>query len=238
MTSAHDFKLSSCQAVLFTPDEEVSIRKFLDGPGRSWSNRFDGDPVVLPATEIVSREIPRVILRNAAGDWRCHLASARLDLFWQRTAPGGTSPGLGEFFQEASSLLSEYRRLFEVRAARLAAVVARYVSNESPGRFLASHFCQERWLSAPLNRPESFELHARKAYMFADLCRINSWVRNKTGVIPAESSEPIILVEQDLNTLAEETETRAFSDDQIRGFFLAAPAELDQVLSLYYPASA
>jgi hypothetical protein len=235
MISAQDFKISSCQAVLFTPDEGVSIRKFLDTLAKNWSKRFDSDPVILPGADTAPRELPRVLLRSNGADWRCQIGPARLDVFWQKTGPDVPSPSLSEFLREASDLVSEYKRVFDVRAARLATVVARYVHHESPGLFLARHFCQDRWLKAPLNRPESFELHARKAYVMAGLCTINSWVRNKTGVVPAESNKSIILVEQDLNTLAEEVSGRAFSEEQIRSFFSAASTELDNILFLYYP---
>ena len=233
--AARDFSLNSCQAVIFTPDEGMSVRKFLSGLGKAWDGRFDGDPVVLPNAETAPREAPRVILPNAAGDWRCQLAPTRLDVFWQKITPETAGPGLSEFFDETSTLLGEYRKYFDLRAARLAAVVTRYVPHEAPGSFLAGHFCSPRWLEAPLNRPESFELHARKVYELEKGYKINSWVRSKTGVLPAESNRPIILVEQDLNTLAEDAPGRAFSEDEIRAFFTAASKELDDILMLYYP---
>ncbi len=227
--------MSSCQAVLFTPDEGVSIRKFLETLAKNWSKRFDYDPIVLPVADTAPRELPRVLLRSKVADWRCQIGPARLDVFWQKTGPDVASPSSSEFLQEASDLVSEYKRVFDVRAARLATIIARYVDHEFPGQFLARHFCQDRWLKAPLNRLESFELHARKAYMFAELCTVNSWVRNKTGLLPTENNKPIVIVEQDLNTLAEETGDRAFSEEQIRQFFSAASTELDNILVLYYP---
>lgn len=233
--TAQDFKLISCQAVIFTPDEGVSVRKFLGGLAKTWEGRFDGDPLVLPVAETAPRDAPRVILPNRAGDWKCQLAPARLDVFWQKITPETLGLSVSKFFDETSTLLCEYRNHFDLRAARLAALVARYVPREAPGLFLAGHFCSPRWLKAPLNRPQSFELHARKVYALGETYKINSWVRSKTGVLPAENNQPIIVVEQDLNTLAEEAPERAFSDDQIRAFFTAASKELDDILRLYYP---
>ena len=45
----------------------------------------------------------------------------------------------------------------------------------------------------------------------------------------------IVLVEQDINTLAEELETQRFLPAQMRAFFNAAVPECDQILALYFP---
>jgi hypothetical protein len=67
---------------------------------------------------------------------------------------------------------------------------------------------------------------------------VNSWVRNKTGTLTAEGAErAIILVEQDLNTLAEEQAERTFSAGEVRDFFDLATRTFDEVLNLYYPTN-
>lgn len=120
----------------------------------------------------------------------------------------------------------------QVTARRVAAVVTRYGAQADPGLFLARHFCQDRWHQAPLNRPESFELHAHKSYEHKGFT-VNSWFRAKSGLMtePAASTK-VVLAEQDLNTVPRE---KALSDDEISAFFAVCPAELDHVLALYFP---
>ena len=64
--------------------------------------------------------------------------------------------------------------------------------------------------------------------------RINSWVRCKTAKLRADN-RPVILVEQDLNTLANEADSRRFEAGQIHAFFQMAAAEADEILRIYFP---
>jgi hypothetical protein len=231
-----DFHLASCQATLFTPDEEVSSVKLLKGLLPRWVERFDADPVSVPAVEGIPREVPRVTFRSTSGAWQCNIASARIDLFWRKPRTETPEPTLAQFFTEAVSLLNEYKEFLGARVGRMAAVLNRYALHPSPALFLARHFCQERWLAAPLNRPENLEFHAHKRFSLAGRVHVNSWVRSKSGRLSSgEENKPIILVEQDLNTPAEEAETRAFSKEDIDGFFSPVVTEFDVILRLYYP---
>jgi hypothetical protein len=240
MPRVNDFVLASCQATVFTPDEEVSAAKIVAGLTTRWSSRFDGEPVVLPLPAAVPREIPRVILQDKRGTWRCEVSSARVNIFWRRTQDVDPAPALGEFFEDAAARLIEYQDFQRARAGRLAAVLNRFTQADSPGLYLAQHFCHERWLRAPLNRPESFELHAHKQYGLADF-RVNSWVRNKTAALAYPESKtprPIVLVEQDLNTLPEDAPNVSLNPADIRRFFGAVVPEFDHILGLYYPNEA
>jgi hypothetical protein len=93
-------------------------------------------------------------------------------------------------------------------------------------------------VSRPLNRPESFELHAHKRFAM-DGFQVNSWVRNKTGRVSIDQDpEAIVLVEQDINTTPEDIQSRSFSSEEIRRFFVTAASELESILRLYYPPGA
>ncbi len=231
------FLLGSCQATLFTPDEEVSAIKLLSGLVPRWAERFNGEPFVLPINEVVPRELPRLILSDRENAWRCEISSGRINLYWRRTKPGLQPPTLGSFYSDATNLLLEYRNFLNARVARLAAVVTRYTPIERPGLFLAKHFCHERWHAAPLNRPENLELHAHKRFRFAGQFDVNSWVRNKTGKAATSEGgvQDIVLVEQDINTASEEEPRVNFVDSDIGRFFGEVVPELDHILQLYYP---
>jgi hypothetical protein len=229
---ATDFELASCQASLFTPDEEISSSRLLKALLPVWGDVFDGEPTVLPAGAGFPKEVPRVLLVSKSGEWRCQVASSRLDMHWHRAAAGPA----GEFFFRAAELLTVYVKLIGTRVGRVAAIVNRYAYHDQPASFLARHFCKPRWNVAPLNRPEQFELHAHKTYRMAAATTVNSWVRSKTGIVATDGGEqPAVIVQQDLNSLVGDAPNKSFAEGELRSFFEAVTMEFDQILELYYP---
>lgn len=237
MPTVADFKLASCLAAVFTPEAEVSAAKLLTRLLPRWVTRFDAEPTALPLADGLPREVPRVILQSRSGEWGCDVASARINVYWRRASSEGYAMQPAEFYREVTSMLHEYCDFLDSRVGRLAAVITRYVPDPAPARFLASHFCKDRWLTAPFNRPASFELHAHKKFLLAGRFEVNSWVRNKSGTLaqPTQGS-PIVLIEQDFNTPAEEVATRQFSHEEIAAFFEVAVPGFDETLKLYYPS--
>lgn len=236
--TASDFQLVSCQATLFTPDGDISVNKIIKELFPSFSNRFDGEPTVLPPVpEGAPLEIPRVIFESKSREWRCEFSPVRVNFFWRRTSTTDTSIDLVEFFHQAVDALVQYIEQLSPRVSRLAAVVTRFSPHKDPGLYLARHFCKEQWNEEPLNRPESFELHAHKRYKFPGGLEVNSWARCKTGKVSGNGNgKPIVLFEQDLNTLAVESKKIYFGEEKIRQFFSVVPSELDHILGLYYPS--
>ena len=132
-------------------------------------------------------------------------------------------------------MLATYRDRIEAQPTRVAGLTTRVSPNDSPGLTLSRHFCQERWFREPLNRPESFELHAHKAYDLSGL-PVNSWFRAKSGMMIATNKKvPIILAEQDLNTLADAT--KLLDAQTVDTFFRSVPEELERIMTLYFPGS-
>jgi hypothetical protein len=133
---------------------------------------------------------------------------------------------------EAADTIRTYRQKVHSTGTRVAVVVTRYAPHESPGLSLARHFCQDRWHKAPLNRPESFELHAHKSYDLKGFT-VNSWFRAKSGVMTEKTvTTKVVLAEQDVNTVPRDT---AMTDDEVSAFFAICPPELDHILQLYFP---
>lgn len=233
------FAVAMCQASVFTPDEEVSPARFSKKLLPAWSTRFDADPFAIPNMPGLPVEVPRLVLNSKANLWRCELATARINFYWNNPDPLTQKYPANDIYTELRSLVSDFLAAFEPRVARLAAVVHRISANDSPGRTLATHFCAEQWHKAPFNRPENFELHAHKRYALGSGTKVNSWVRNKTAFATrGPTTNPVILVEQDLNTLAEDAQNAAFTTQQVSAFFEAAPTEFDSILKLYYPGAA
>jgi len=64
--------------------------------------------------------------------------------------------------------------------------------------------------------------------------RINSWVRCKTAELET-GHRPVIMVVQDLNTLASDAETRRLTLEQLKRFFQMARLEADEIFAKYFP---
>jgi len=239
LLTSSDFKITSCQATLFTPDGGLTTSRFLRDLFPKWTGRFNADPSVLPLPPDIPPEVPRIILSSSDTTWRCEIAPARINLFCRKTSEEGPYPDIGAFFAEVQTLFQQYAEVSQERIARLASVISRIAQHENPGLLIARHFCKERWDVAPFNRPENFELHAHKKYSLGGQFQVNSWVRNKTGMwTGGKEVQPIVVVEQDINTLAESSPTQTFGIDEFKKFFLLTAIEFDSIMALYYPSEA
>jgi hypothetical protein len=234
MPTTADFEIISIQATVFTPSLTFAASKLMTSALEKWGELFDSPPISLPLPSEAPSEIPRVILQSSTMHKKLELAPKRANLFWLRQSETDTII-LEDYLRFAVDVLHDYVNIVSGKVGRIAAVLNRSLINPNPGLFLAQHFCKEKWLSAPFNRPESFEIHSHKKYSLADRFNVNSWVRCKTGFLVKPDRKSIILVEQDINTILEEMETREFSDEEIRDFFRLVKVEFDSILSLYFP---
>jgi hypothetical protein len=237
MPTWDEFCLVQAQASIFTPNLQFRPGKVLAYFLGEQADLFSGQPIVLPTEAMPG--FPQVILTSEDGRYRLQASSARLDLIWARQDPEDKVE-LRSFLDQATGFFAGYLELTRGMAGRLACILTRTAPDNTPSMTLARHFCQERWLVGPLNRPSDFELHAHKRFLLGETFQINSWFRCKTAIIQYGKPESgvrsdVILVEQDFNTLAEESETREYTGDEMVSFFRHSPAELDVVLRLYFP---
>lgn len=233
MIRATEFRLSRIQASAFFAGQQVRPARLLVSMPSGWTSVYDGDPVSLPIPPDAPAEIPSVILSSTDRRQAAQISRARLDLI--RDCEGPQEPVLAtELSMLATRLVELLDRMPNVQFGRLAAIVARIAERANPGIALAQQFCQERWLRGPLNRPEGFELHAHKVFDLSGSGAVNSWMRIRTVKL---GNEPFgnILVEQDINTPAEEAEARRFTSTDVTAWYDAAAQQFDQVLSMYFP---
>lgn len=229
---AKDFNTFSFQFSIFTPTLLFSANKILANLASKFSNIFDGTPVALPLPQEAPKEIPRLILSSSEGKLKLEIAASRVNLFRFRKEDD-TVILENDFLKTCIDVFNEYINFTSAKVGRLAIVAVRFLEDTNPGLTLAKHFCQERWLIEPFNRPENFELHSHKKYEL-DTFRVNSWVRCKSGFLK-QRNVPIILVEQDINTLSEEIETKEFNIEQIKDFSNLAKEEQKSILNKYFP---
>jgi hypothetical protein len=201
--------------------------------------KFDDAPFILPDADKISQqippEVPRVTFKSKLGKWTFQVARSRADVFLA-VAPQDDILYTSMLYEECAPVLNTFITAFNVDISRLGAVCERYSLHENPGLAIATFFCKEYWTEqdGALNRPQGFELHAHKVYGIPEGFDINSWVRCRAGQVSGSVNGPAILIEQDINTLAQETE-RKYSIDECSVFFRAVSEEMDKIMKLYFP---
>lgn len=226
--TADDFALAACQASVYTPDGEFPVARLFGELLPAWSQRFDTEPEVLPHP--TSRH-PRVLLRSATGMWRCDLGADRADFYWIRPEPGAPAPSVDDFFTIAGGLLGQYAALTGSRIGRLAALVSRAAGHTSPSRFLMQHFARAE-LAAGFEGTESFELNTGKRYALGGRFLVNAWLRCRTS---PEAAPTAVLIDQDLNTLADRAAAEQFTAADLGAFFPLAARDHAAALAAAYP---
>jgi hypothetical protein len=200
---------------------------------------FDGDPIVLPLKSDAPPELPRIILQDQAGTIKLEVSPLRTNVHRIKINKEDKFD-INEFILLASDILTDYLGRTGAICGRLATVLKRFSFKDDPSREIANHFCKDIYLKKPFDSPASFELHARKRYNLLGLFEVNSWVRIKSGQLkylndPPPPSLPIVIIEQDINTISEIMETRQYSGEETSTFFSKIFDELNSVLQLYFP---
>ena len=237
MATAQDFRVIQLQASDFTPQLQIRATKVFGHLLSKYADQFDGNPTTLPNVQNIPREMPQLLLTSADNRLRLQVAPARLDVVREENPI--TDDGIADFQRLATDLILDYLSVTQGKVGRVASIMGRIAPDPNPGRTLAEHFCQEKWLRGPLNRPGDFELHAHKRFHLDALFEVNSWIRCKAAKLEKAGTEgpvSVILLEQDFNSLAEELDTREINENEIRQFFAISPRALQEVVSLYFPA--
>ena len=225
-----DFFTGMRQASAWIEEYEPSVREVLRLALGPWSNLFSGEPTVLPADLELPVEVPRIVLASADRAWIAQIARRRINVRWER---GANDVSSNEFSRVVLELLEPFLGLSrDVRTSRLAYVTSRFCPHDDPGHELSRYFCRDGMLARPLNRPKNFELHAHKVYQPGQLPRLNSWMRWKTGTLPGSRQSAVVL-EQDLNTLAEDMPTSNYGLADVHRFFERITDEADDIVQVY-----
>jgi hypothetical protein len=231
------FRTVAAQAALFILEGEAPTGKLFTHLLQEYAKRMDGDPSYFPVKG-APPGLPLLMMKSADDTLKLQITRERVDLFQQEKEISETA--LHSFFHFATEVFLDYVTETDARVGRVAALVSRVAAVENPAKTLAQHFCQEKWLAGPINRPGDFELHTHKRFRLETLFDINSWIRFKTGILAGSEGGPstlpnVIIVEQDFNSLIEEGEPKHISREEITAFFQLAPRELRLVLDRYFP---
>ncbi|MHC1623743.1 MAG: hypothetical protein ACXQTR_04045 [Candidatus Methanospirareceae archaeon] len=234
MIDTTHFNIASIQCSIFTPGFSFRQTAFLAYLLEHWGEKFDGSPTSIPLPENAPPEIPSIILTSNDNSLKMTVSRQRTDMSWNRTS-SEVNPDVHAVVDEMSDILREIIKDQVVSVGRLAFILNRFAPVEDTAKVLAAHFCKEEWLTTALKQPENFELHVLKRHALATgQFNVNNWFRVRTGRIVTDSKSAI-LVQQDINTIAEEIESQHFELEQVQTFFHEAIELDDQVLAQYFP---
>jgi hypothetical protein len=163
------------------------------------------------------------------------MGPGRIDSFWSNKPPA-SDVDLKTIVGESVEVLDQYVKDMSASVGRVALVIYRICPVENPAQALIKRFCNADSQREPFNHSETFEIHNHKLYTPKEGINyaINSWVRCKSAIM-AQDSRPLILVEQDLNTLSHDVANRRFTADEVRLFLETASREADDILRKYFP---
>jgi len=235
MVTWQEFTLRSVYTAMFTPDHSAFAgSRVVATIMRQFGDRFSGDMQVLPIPPGFPPEFPAVVLKSGDGSQEVSAGPGRFNCVWKETGPG-VSVTLREALDQCVPVLEHYVRERNVRVERLGLVLQRACPNDNPALTLIQRFCTEESQREPFNRSATFEIHNHKEYAPEGVnYRINSWVRCQCGPGGPENAS-VILVTQDLNTMATELRERQFDADKIGVFFSMVCDEAEAIIKKYFP---
>jgi len=227
-----EFKLKRVLASAFLAGEGLDSQKVLRQVLEDWGGIYDGEVISLPVPPAASSDIPSIVLSSRNGVLRVELFRLRVNLSW--FARDEFEANLAELLRTFADRIAAIAEKNAAPVNRLGIVVERVAGLKDPGYVLASYFCRTELLKGPLNNLKGFELHVHTVSAILPDVQINNWTRIKASKEAGTEYEYVLAI-QDINTLAEERETRRFSRDQVVSFFAAATKEFDGFLELYFP---
>lgn len=227
---ADSFVPETYQAVLWTSGFDVTSKALSRLASSSWSSTFDGDPTLIPSGQKLPVEVPKLSIASTDERWRLQIGTSRAELLWQRVGDAA-SVSAADFASISTKTLREYlAESDELVVSRLAFVTRRFSIVPEPAKEIARYFVRDEILGGPLKRPNEFQLNAHKVYQPENMPTVNSWIRWRNGFL-APTGEPVVTVEQDLNTLADAQQS--FAIDKIGDFLTRAPNEANSILAYY-----
>lgn len=232
-----DFRLTKFMGVIFTPELNISNSlKIANDAFELLGDWLDGSSTVLPIPQNAPAEIPRVQLESRDKKWNLSISLVRTNFIHSTAVEDTEVLTVEEFGTIASNFFRGFKKRNDLRVQRLAFITERIALN-TEANYIVNKFCKDELSQKgrPFSGIKSFQVHSFKKYSQFGY-NINSWVRFKSGDYSTgpESSVPMILMENDLNTFAvKEDPNRSFSLDEIEMFFKQIPNHLRKIVELY-----
>jgi len=208
------FKLQKWQSVFFIGNFSLTNKlKIVNNLNECTENIFNGEPTIVNLPPDAPPWIPGIILRSSNNDYSLHFSNERIDFFYENAIEPELNVEIlkSNYFKYWLDIAKNMLETFNINISRVACIV-RFII---PVKQLANVFLFNKFLSSNQFFNEAFklEIHALEKRNL-DNFEINRWFRIKS--IP-EETEKEILVEIDVNTLAEKS--IEFDFEKIRQFY-------------------
>lgn len=238
MIPASKFQTQLIIASAFFAGDELKLTNAFIQALQEWPSIYDGDPISLPLPPGVPPELPGAILQSHDQSLFLEMARTKINLYWKSSVSNrDTAMDIRDIYSQFANRIATIAEQNKVVIGRLAALRQSLGNEHKPGKALSQQFCHEGIVNGPLKQVEGFELHAHKVFELYEAQNVNSWIRIKTSGSPGPDYEHIV-VEQDINTLAEEINVRNFDKANIIRFFHEASKQLDSIINEYFPEKA
>jgi hypothetical protein len=234
MIKAEDLRILTLQISVFSSNSNFATGKILSELSNKYGDVFDSNPTSIPLPKEAPPDLPRLILSSSDKKMKLEISANRANLFRYRTINDTVIDPKG-FLDFGLEVFKDYIKYSNSIIGRLAIVSNRFIEDDNPALRLAKHFCKEKWIKKPFNRPESFEIHSHKVYQLGEFT-INSWVRCKSGSLK-NNNKPIVIVEQDINTLSDELDKKSYQNIKIKKFAGSVIKEQKEILNKYFPSN-
>jgi len=171
-------------------------------------------------------------LKSIDSTWQLRASPSRVDAHWIRSVDGDERTDVVEHCIEVLGYLMQQLNL---GIGRIALIFNRFCEADEPTNALIQRFTNNGAQAGPFHNSSNFEIHNHKLYVLRGLdIPVNSWVRCRIGIVQP-SQVQAVTVEQDINTLGEEIDSRVFSVDEFAQFVREAEGEMENILGLYFP---
>ena len=236
MISAAEFNtIFSIRLSAFTPTKILSNSKILKSVMDIVPDDYDGEPTVLPLPGDAPPEIPRITFKDKNQIKYFEIAPSRVNVIF-KNIDYQEDLYKSPFVNEAESLLKRYLDKIDLECLRIALNISHGMFKEYPETEIASHFCKDKFLKEPFDRPSEFEIHSLKKYKLKDAFDVNSWVRVKSvSINHGAHKKRAVACEQDINTLPELMDQITYDNKQISNFFSSAIEDANSILLKYFP---
>jgi len=232
-----EYRVVKYKASIFTPNLLVQDwLKFFNAIVALLKDKLTGTPIILPVPNNAPISIPRFQFISEDQKWQLSVSLERTDInFVDSDILMDSSISDEEFLKVAAEFFYKYKLIQDIHIQRLAFITERIRPDERATSRILSEFANKDLMlkGKPFHEVSKFEIHSLKTYDWSGY-HINSWIRIKSLDFVADKIVPVMMIQNDLNTLSFEKDPKKdFSAQEIEDYFLKINDHLLDILRKY-----